>query len=70
MAKYSVETGLTKEGIPIIKCSPGFYDELINECRHLINGAKANKELKPFIKKFPAIGALASMPTMEESIDL
>ena len=69
MKKYSVECGLNHKGVPIIKCSPEYYEQLIDECRHLIHIAKQSDTLKNFLLDFPAIGALATMPKMSESIN-
>lgn len=67
MEKYTVEAGLNDKGEPIIKCSPGFYDELILECRAMVGASQATGQIRKFIENFPAIEALASMPTLDET---
>lgn len=67
MDKYTIETGLTADGTPVIKCSPDFYDELVLECRELLEQSARQKGLKLFIEYFPAIAALASMPIIAET---
>ena len=71
MDKFTVETGLNKDGIPVIKCSPAYYDELINECRDMIESHKVagTLSLRQFVKTYPAIANLALMPTMAENFN-
>ena len=67
MDQYTVETGLTADGTPVIKCSPDFYDELVLECRELLEQSARQNNLKVFAEYLPAIAALASMPIIAET---
>ncbi len=69
MSKFTAETGLNKDGIPVIKCSPAYYDELILECRSMIESHKRAGTLEIFIKTYQSIGNLALMPTMAEVLN-
>lgn len=69
MKKFSVETGLNKDLIPLIKCSPAYYDQLIIECRTMIKVAIENGRGKFLAANYPAICVLAKMPTVEEGLN-
>lgn len=69
MGKYTVETGLNKDGHPVIKCSPEYYDQLIKECRAMIRVSTEMGTFKMFARTYPAVSVLATMPTMKEVLN-
>lgn len=69
MDKYTVETGLNKDGIPVIKCSHAYYDELIKECRAMIKASSEMRTLDLFTKTYPAVSVLSTMPLMSEILN-
>lgn len=69
MSKYTMETGLNLDGQPVIKCSPDCYDELIKECRELLEVHRKSKSLRDFVKTYPVVSLLATMPTMAEILN-
>ena len=66
MDKYSVETGLNKDGMPVIKCSTEYYEELIQECRSMVRYSIEMGTFKMFARTYPGICVLANMPTISE----
>jgi hypothetical protein len=73
--KYTIETGLNAKNQPVIVCSPEFYDQLIQDCRNIFSSGdykaftdETEKRLhrEMIAKAFPAIGVLATHPTVNE----
>lgn len=69
MDKFTIETGLNNAGMPVIKCSPDYYDELINECRKMVNVSIEMGTFKTFAKTYPAICVLSQMMNIKEGLN-
>ena len=69
MDKYIMETGLNKDSLPVIKCSPDCYDELIKESRSMVRVSIEMGTFNLFARTYPVICLLARMPTMAEVLN-
>lgn len=69
MDKYTMEAGLNRDRLPVIKFSPDCYDEVIKECRLMVRTSVDMGTFGLFSRTYPAICLLATMPTMAEAFN-
>jgi len=65
---YTIEIGLASDGLPVIKCSPEFYEKLFEELDAMIKVQIEMGLFPTFARKYTAISALTAYMKQSEAM--